>query len=148
MKAVGVIVEYNPFHNGHHYHITESKNETGADIAIAVMSGQFLQRGEPALVDKWHRAKMALSSGIDIVIELPYVFSTGNATHFAEGATQLLDAIQCESFAFGSEQGTIQPFLNTHSLLKNKTRNITPLSNNLYQLGLVIPKVYIWHTKN
>ncbi|MEL3960417.1 nucleotidyltransferase [Lysinibacillus endophyticus] len=140
MKAVGVIVEYNPFHNGHHYHITESKNETGADIAIAVMSGQFLQRGEPALVDKWHRAKMALSSGIDIVIELPYVFSTGNATHFAEGATQLLDAIQCESFAFGSEQGTIQPFLNTHSLLKKQNEEYNALIKQFVSTGLSYPQ--------
>ncbi|SOB92312.1 predicted nucleotidyltransferase [Ureibacillus xyleni] len=140
MKAVGVIVEYNPFHNGHFYHIKESKKETEADITIAVMSGQFLQRGEPALVDKWHRTKMALLSGIDIVIELPYVFSTGHATHFAEGATQLLDAIQCDSFAFGSEQGTIQPFLNTYSLLKKYDDDYNALIKQFVSTGLSYPQ--------
>ncbi|RKJ25089.1 nucleotidyltransferase, partial [Butyricicoccus sp. 1XD8-22] len=66
MQAVGVVVEYNPFHNGHFYHIEQSKKSTGADVVIAVMSGHFLQRGEPALVDKWHRTKMALQNGVDI----------------------------------------------------------------------------------
>jgi len=119
MKAVGVVVEYNPFHNGHFYHISQSKSHANADVVIAVMSGHFLQRGEPALVDKWHRTKMALNNGADIVIELPYAFSTGHATSFAEGAIQLLDAIGCTNFSFGSEDGSIHPFLNTFHLLKN-----------------------------
>lgn len=114
MKAVGIVVEYNPFHNGHAYHAKQAKTETNADVVIAVMSGQFLQRGEPALVDKWTRTKMALQNGVDIVIELPYVYSTAQATDFAYGAISLLDAIGCETFAFGSEAGRIEPFLQTY----------------------------------
>ena len=77
MKASGIIVEYNPFHNGHLYHAIQAKKLTnGSDIVIAVMSGNFLQRGEPAFVDKWARANMALKNGVDIVLELPYAFAT------------------------------------------------------------------------
>lgn len=119
MQAVGIVVEYNPFHNGHLHHVAEAKRTTNSDIAVAVMSGQFLQRGEPALVDKWHRTKMALASGVDIVIELPYIFSTAQATLFASGAVQLLEAMQCSFLAFGSEQGTIEPFVNTYELIEN-----------------------------
>ena len=123
MQAVGIVVEYNPFHNGHLHHVNEAKRTTNSDIAVAVMSGQFLQRGEPALVDKWHRTKMALASGVDLVIELPYIFSTAQATGFASGAVQLLEAMQCTTLAFGSEQGSITPFLNTYHLIeRNRTR--------------------------
>lgn len=123
MQAVGIVVEYNPFHNGHLHHVTEAKRTTNSDVAVAVMSGQFLQRGEPALVDKWHRTKMALANGVDIVIELPYIFSTAQATLFASGAVQLLEAMQCDYLAFGSEQGSIAPFLNTYEVIE-KNRNV------------------------
>ncbi|MER1989433.1 MAG: nucleotidyltransferase family protein, partial [Solibacillus isronensis] len=119
MQAVGIVVEYNPFHNGHLHHVNEAKRTTNSDVAVAVMSGQFLQRGEPALVDKWHRTKMALASGVDVVIELPYIFSTAQATSFASGAVQLLEAMQCTTLAFGSEQGSITPFLNTYHLIES-----------------------------
>lgn len=113
MKAVGIVVEYNPFHNGHAYHVKQAKLETNAEIVVAVMSGQFLQRGEPAIVDKWSRTKMCLQNGVDIVIELPYVYSTAQATDFARGAITLLDAMKCDYFAFGSEEGRIEPFIQT-----------------------------------
>lgn len=140
MKAVGVVVEYNPFHNGHALHIEQSKKVTGADVAIAVMSGHFLQRGEPALVDKWHRTKMALQNGVDIVIELPYVFCTGKATVFAEGAIQLLSAMRCDSFAFGSEQGTIDPFLNTALLLHENQNEYNSLIKRFVATGISYPQ--------
>ena len=117
MQAVGLVVEYNPFHNGHLHHVQQAKLSTQADVAVAVMSGQFLQRGEPALVDKWHRTKMALASEVDVVIELPYIFSTAQANQFASGAVQLLQAMQCSYLAFGSEQGSIEPFLNSYHLI-------------------------------
>ena len=121
MKAVGIIVEYNPFHNGHLHHIQKAKELSDADIVIAVMSGPFLQRGEPALVSKWHRAEMALSGGVDIVIELPYAFSVQHATIFAQGAVQLLDSLHCEAVCFGSESGVIESFINAYQILtKNK----------------------------
>lgn len=140
MKAVGIVVEYNPFHNGHFYHVTQSKNMTNADVVIAVMSGNFLQRGEPALVSKWHRTKMALQNGVDIVIELPYVYSTANAPIFAEGAISLLDAIQCHSFSFGSEDGEIEPFLNTASLINENLDEYNELIKQYVSTGVSYPK--------
>lgn len=121
MKAVGLIVEYNPYHNGHQYHAQQSKLQNGADVAVAVMSGSFLQRGEPALVNKWARAEMALRGGVDLVVELPYIYSTQHAQHFAEGAVSILEALQCESFCFGSENGSIPMFINKYEqMTKNE----------------------------
>lgn len=118
MKAVGLVVEYNPFHNGHIAHIQESKRVTDADVVIAVMSGSFLQRGEPALVSKWARADMALQAGVDLVIELPYRFATANAELFARGSIHLLEALHCDTFCFGSEDGNIASFIDTYHFLK------------------------------
>lgn len=104
MKILGIITEYNPFHNGHLYHLSKAKEITKADCVIAVMSGNFLQRGEPAIIDKWARAKMALIAGVDLVIELPYVFSTQDANGFAFGAVKLLDSLQIIDYlCFGCE---------------------------------------------
>lgn len=86
MKSCGIVVEYNPFHNGHLYHLHKAKEATKADVVIAVMSGNFLQRGEPALVSKYFRTKMALENGVDIVVELPYAFATQRADIFAQKA--------------------------------------------------------------
>lgn len=140
MQAVGIVVEYNPFHNGHAYHLIQAKQAAQADIAIAVMSGSFLQRGEPAMVDKWTRTKMALASGVDIVIELPYVYSTASATDFAKGAIALLSAIGCDSFVFGSEDGTIQPFLNTYHLIKQHRDEYDAFIRTSLQTGASFPK--------
>ena len=140
MYAVGLVVEYNPFHNGHFHHVQEAKRITNADIAIAVMSGQFLQRGEPALVDKWSRTKMALASGVDLVIELPYVYSTAPANEFARGAITLLDAMKCSTFAFGSEQGTITPFLNTFSLIDSNRQQYNASIQRAMSTGISYPQ--------
>ncbi len=110
MKAVGLVVEYNPFHNGHLYHLQSAKQLADADVVIAVMSGNFLQRGEMAIVDKWARARVALQSGVDIVIELPPTLSVQRADLFADAAVQILHAIGCESLVFGSESGEIEQF--------------------------------------
>lgn len=108
MKVLGLVVEYNPFHNGHLYHLEESKRITGADYTVCVMSGNFIQRGEPAIVNKWARAKMALMSGVDLVIELPVVYSMASAEYFGYGAVKLLDSLGCIDYiCFGSESGNI-----------------------------------------
>jgi predicted nucleotidyltransferase len=121
MKAAGVIVEYNPFHNGHYFHLQGTKEQTNADVYIAVMSGNFLQRGEPALVSKWTRAKMALQAGVDLVIELPYAFATGKAEVFSNGAISALDTLFVSDICFGSEHGSIEAFKNTvHYMNENK----------------------------
>lgn len=117
MKATGIIVEYNPFHNGHALHAKQAKEQTNSDLVIAVMSGQFLQRGEPAFANKWDRTKMALQNGVDLIFELPYAFATAHAPEFAKGAIRLLDALLCDTFCFGSEQGQIAPFENSLHLM-------------------------------
>ncbi|MGF7533314.1 nucleotidyltransferase [Bacillus mexicanus] len=117
MKAVGLVVEYNPFHNGHLYHAQTAKRQTGCDTAVAVMSGHFLQRGEPAVVSKWARTKMALQSGVDLVIELPYLYAVQKAEIFAHGSVSILNKLGCEALFFGSENGDIKPFLETAKLI-------------------------------
>ncbi|WP_419888571.1 nucleotidyltransferase [Neobacillus niacini] len=140
MKAVGVIVEYNPFHNGHAYHLQAAKETAQADLVIAVMSGNFLQRGEPALVSKWYRTQMALLNGVDIVLELPYRFATQKAETFANGAVSILDAIGCHSLMFGSESGDISSFMQTVDYLdKNKERFEQNIKKNI-KSGVSYPK--------
>ncbi|MEH7386831.1 nucleotidyltransferase [Bacillus sp. JJ1521] len=140
MKAVGVIVEYNPFHNGHKYHLDETKRKTNADCTIAVMSGNFLQRGEPALVSKWVRTRMALEAGVDIVIELPYAFATQKAQNFANGAISLLSTLHCEVVCFGSENGTIDDFLSTVEFLKNNQLTYDQTTRQYLKEGYSYPK--------
>lgn len=108
MKVVGLITEYNPFHNGHVYHIQKARELTNADYVIIVMSGDYVQRGVPALIDKYTRTEMALSCGADLVIELPVAYSTGSAEYFAMGAVTLLDHLGIVDYiCFGSECGDI-----------------------------------------
>ena len=108
MKAVGLVTEYNPFHNGHLYHLNKAMELTGADISVAVMSGDFVQRGEPAVLDKYTRASMALNSGVNLVVELPVNYAVSSAESFAAGAFKVLDYIKADSIAFGSESGDIE----------------------------------------
>lgn len=104
IKAVGMIVEYNPFHNGHLWHLNEAKRISGAPYSIGVMSGNFTQRGEPAITDKWSRAAMAVKAGVDLIIELPVVFSVRSAQYFATGGIQLLSRLGVVSHVcFGAE---------------------------------------------
>ena len=108
MKAVGLVTEYNPFHNGHLYHLNKAMELTGADISVAVMSGDFVQRGEPAVLDKYTRTSMALNSGVNLVVELPVNYAVSSAESFAAGALKALDYIKADSIAFGSESGDIE----------------------------------------
>ena len=108
MKAVGLVTEYNPFHNGHLYHLNKAMELTGADISVAVMSGDFVQRGELAVLDKYVRASMALNSGVNLVVELPVNYAVSSAESFAAGALKVLNYIKADSIAFGSESGDIE----------------------------------------
>ena len=108
MKACGIIAEYNPFHEGHIHHIAETRRSTGADCIIAVMSGNYVQRGEPAAIDKWARAEAAIRGGADLVIELPYLYATQSASQFAHGGIRLLQLAGCEAVSFGSECGNLE----------------------------------------
>ena len=106
-NVVGLIVEYNPFHNGHLHHIQEIDRLFDDNIKIAVMSGDFVQRGEPSLINKFEKAKIALSQGIDIVIELPAFYSTQSAEIFAKGSVNLLNKFSCSHIVFGSESNNL-----------------------------------------
>lgn len=140
MKAVGVIVEYNPFHNGHAFHLQASKEAANADVVIAVMSGNFLQRGEPALVSKWYRTQMALLNGVDLVFELPYSFAVQKAETFANGAVSILDAAGCDSLCFGSENGDIAAFTQTITFLEERHQLFNEYIKHHITKGISYPK--------
>ncbi|OAA82738.1 nucleotidyltransferase [Clostridium ljungdahlii] len=108
MNVTGIIVEYNPFHNGHKYHIESARSATKCDAVIAVMSGNFVQRGTPSIVDKWTKTKMALLNGVDLVFELPVIYSLSSAEFFAYGAVSLLENLGIvKNLCFGSECSNI-----------------------------------------
>lgn len=108
MKLTGIIAEYNPFHNGHALHIDKARQLTNCTHVIAVMSGQFVQRGEAAMFDKWSRAEMAVASGVDLVIELPFAFAVRSAQFFATGGVRLLAALGAQYLCFGAEQADLK----------------------------------------
>lgn len=107
MKTLGIVAEYNPFHNGHKYHMNESRRRTGADCIVAVMSGNFTQRGEAAVLDKWTRSRLAVENGVDLVLELPFIFACNRAETFAAGAVDILRAMGADWISFGSESGDL-----------------------------------------
>lgn len=133
MKVLGVISEYNPFHKGHLYHLEESKKRTGADLVVAVMSGQFVQRGEPAIADKWTRAKAAVECGVDLVLELPFVYACNSAEYFAYGGISILEGLGCVDYiSFGSESGNIDELKKMAEILVKEPEELKEtLKNNL-----------------
>ncbi|MDB4865975.1 MAG: nucleotidyltransferase [Cohnella sp.] len=143
MRTVGVIVEYNPLHNGHLYHLQQSKKITDADAVIAVMSGHFLQRGEPALADKWARTEMALQAGCDLVLELPVAYSAQPAQWFAYGAVALLDATGIvDALCFGSESGDLQALDAAAQALTDEPEALAVRLSSLLKEGRPFPSAY------
>ncbi len=140
MKTAAVIAEYNPFHKGHQYHIEKTRRETGADYILAVMSGDFVQRGAPALTNKFNRTKMALSCGVDAVIELPALYALSSAEFFAGGAVALLDALHMvDVLSFGSECGEISLFEECASLLARHNEEVLDCTRKLLKKGYSYP---------
>ena len=131
MKACGVIVEYNPFHNGHRYHVEQARKQSEADVIIAVMSGNFLQRGEPAIHDKWLRAQAALENGVDLVIELPVQWSLQSADYFARGGITLLQALGCESYCFGTDASEVFDYQAFGDFVANNQERINQTFHEL-----------------
>lgn len=108
VQAVGIIIEYNPFHNGHKWHVETAKQQSGCPVVIGVMSGNFMQRGEPAIFDKWARAEMAVRGGVDLLLELPTAFALRSAQYFATGGIQLLQSLGIVShICFGAEHADL-----------------------------------------
>ncbi len=140
MIATGLVTEYNPFHNGHLHHLRESLRICGADVAVAVMSGHFLQRGEPALADKWVRARMALAAGVDVVIELPFAWACNSAPHFAAGAIGALDALGAvDAICFGSESGDIEALQRCASFLDEQGARLDEATGAALRRGVNYP---------
>jgi len=141
MKTLGIIAEYNPFHNGHLYHLKVSKKLTKADFVIVVMSGNFTQRGEPAFLDKWKRAKVAVDCGVDLVLELPFAFACNNAEYFAKGAVDILNGLGCVDYlSFGSEMGKLESLKNVAVFLSSETETFKKHLKLFLDKGVSYPK--------
>ncbi len=140
MKVVGLITEYNPFHNGHKYHIEQAKKLTGADYAVVVMSGNYVQRGGPAIVDKYARTKMALSCGADLVFELPVTYATASAEFFALGAVNILDQLGfVDCLCFGSECGDVSLLTAIADILTDEPEEYKTLLQQYTKQGSSFP---------
>ncbi|MGF7048685.1 putative nucleotidyltransferase [Paenibacillus sp. DS2015] len=143
MSTVGIIVEYNPLHNGHVHHYNRAKEITGAEHTIAILSGPFLQRGEPALISKYARTDMALAMGVDLVIELPTVYAVQPAEWFAFGAVSLLEATGVvDSLCFGTESGTLELLLPLSRKLATESESLKQEISRLLNLGMNYPTAY------
>lgn len=140
MKAVGIIAEYNPFHNGHIYQIQEIQKRFPGYPIIVVMSGNFTERGDPAIVNKWHRTKIALQNGVDLTVELPFPFATASADLFAHGAIAILKELQISHLVFGSESNNLE---NLQKVAKIQIHNeqFEQKIKSMMKTGLSYPKV-------
>ena len=140
-KVLGIIAEYNPFHNGHLYHIAKSKQETGAQYVVAVISGNFVQRGNTSIINKWVKAKMALLNGIDLVIELPTIYSISSAENFAEGAIKILNSIGIvDTISFGMEAKDVSTLNNIANVLYNEPKEYVTMLSHELKKGNSFPK--------
>lgn len=136
----GIIAEYNPFHNGHAYQLEQARLLTGCDFLVVVMSGDYVQRGAPAVFDKYTRARMALACGADLVLELPVACSCASAEFFASGAVSLLDGLGCVDFlCFGSESGDLQSLMEPARILAKESPVFQEALRRGLSLGLSFP---------
>lgn len=140
MKIVGLITEYNPFHAGHLYHMQQARELTGADYCVVLMSGNFVQRGEPAIFDKYLRTKTALLAGADLVLEIPAAFSTASAHEFAAYGVALLSAIGVDAVVFGSECGQIEILKQAAYALNHESAEFQERLRKGLKAGLTYPQ--------
>jgi len=140
-KVLGIVAEYNPFHNGHKYHLEQSKKISGCDYTVAVIGGNFTQRGDVSLVDKWKKAEMALLSGIDLVLELPVVYTTSSAENFADGAIKLLDSLKIvDTVSFGTETDSLDLLDTIADVLAKEPKEFVSLLQKELKNGESFPK--------
>lgn len=141
MNITGIITEYNPFHNGHLYHLTEAKKNTSADGIICVMSGNFIQRGGPAIIDKWNRTVLALENGVDLIIELPSYYAVSSAEFFAKGSVSILHNLGVvNNIFFGSECGDIEYLNRISKILANENDVFKSIIKKFINNGLTFAK--------
>lgn len=139
-KVLGIVAEYNPFHNGHFYHMQESKKITEADSCICVISGDFTQRGEPSIVNKWAKTYMALCCGADLVIELPTIYSISSAENFASGAIKIFDSLKIVTdISFGTECNDLATLNNIANVFYSEPANYKTILNHELKRGLSYP---------
>lgn len=140
-NVVGIIGEYNPFHNGHKYHLEESKRILNANYSVAVISGNFVQRGNVSIVDKWTKAEMVISNGIDLVIELPAIYSISSAENFAYGAIKTLDSLNIVDYiSFGSELGDLDVLNKFADIFYRQPSEYVSILNHELSKGISFPK--------
>ena len=140
-KILGIVSEYNPFHLGHLYHLKESKRIIKPDYTVAIMSGNFVERGDTAIIDKWSRAEMALKNGVDLVIELPLIYSISSAENFAMGAIKILNSLNMDTtVSFGSESGNIAVLNEIAKVLVQEPPEYLSILNHELSLGISFPK--------
>ena len=140
-KVLGIIAEYNPFHNGHLYHLQESKKQTGSTYTVAIMSGNFTQRGSTSIIDKWSKAEIALYCGVDLVIELPVLYSISSAENFADGAIKILDSLKVVDYlSFGAETADIPTLQQIAEVLYTEPRKYKTFLSHELRKGLSFPK--------
>lgn len=135
MKILGITAEYNPFHNGHRYHLQRSLEITGADYSVAVMSGSFTQRGEPAALDKWTRSRLAVQNGVDLVLELPFLYACSRGEIFASGAVDILSGIGATHISFGSESGDLDALQSLVAGMRMRRAEIGEIRQQEMQKG-------------
>lgn len=140
-NVVGIVGEYNPFHNGHRFHLEESKRILHSDYSVAIISGNFVQRGNVSIIDKWSKAEMALNNGIDLVIELPTIYSISSAENFANGAIKTLNALDVVDYvSFGSELGNLDTLNIFAEIFTKQPSEFISLLNHELSKGLSFPK--------
>ena len=140
-KVLGIIAEYNPFHNGHLYHLENAKSKTESDYVVAIISGNFTQRGDTSIVNKWEKAKMALNSGVDLVIELPTIYSISSAENFANGAIKILNDMGIVNYiSFGMEAEDITILNNIANVLYDEPKEYKDILKNELKDGITYAK--------
>ena len=139
-RILGIISEYNPFHNGHLYQLEKSKELVNPDYSICIMSGNFVQRGEPSLIDKWSKAEIAIKCGFDMVIELPTVYAISSAENFAQGAIKILQAFGDVTLSFGSELGNLSILNEFADIFYDEPKEYLTILNHELDKGLSYPK--------
>ncbi len=140
MKSCGIVAEYDPFHNGHRYHLKKARESSQSDCLVVVMSGNFLQRGEPAILDKWQRTKAALENGADLVVELPFAFAVQSADYFAKGSIQLLQALGCTDLCFGTDADPAPDYSAFAAFYKQNEKKIESKFLELKNNGMNYPQ--------
>lgn len=145
LKSTGIIVEYNPFHNGHHYHIQQAKLLNPDTILVAVMSPNFVQRGEPAFVEKWERVRAALDHGVDLIVELPTCYAIQSAQYFAKASVEILNLMGVSNIVFGSETGSVDKAFLPNPKSLDASTSLAKNINNTKASNDVLGSLYMYY---